>query len=407
MIREPDGWADGPEVPSVREARLRGGSDALGVVVFVVVVVLVASVIWNWSPNDLTVYHLAVAHVLTDDVYQFGYPDLPFTYPPTALIALAPSGIGMPVARSLMFVCSVVAVVVTVRLTVRTAAPGTTWDRPGPIGLFSALTLLTWPFLFGSVLGQIAPVVMGLSAVGLLGRESRWNGVWLGAAVGIKLTPAAFWLYWWGVGRWRAVLVSMGTFLAWTAAAALVMPGSSWWYFGQGGLFRVDHNYAYLSNQALTGIGARLGLDAAAGRVGALVVSAAALLLAVGVARRLQKAGWSAAAVGLVGIWSGVAAPLAWTHAFVWWAPLAIAVWLCGRTRADLAVASLVYLAPLLVLLGPLGAPPPFGALEQVQGATYALTAVAVTAYLFWRVRSATGPAPVSRLVSEGNSLTP
>ncbi len=384
--------------------------DVVGVLFLGAILAMIAPIIWRFTGHDLNVYHYAVAHLLTDDVYEFVYPEWPFLYPPSALLALTPSGLALPVARALMFACSVLAVVATVTVTVRSAARGTAVDRVGPVAMLSALSLLTWPFIFGSVLGQVAPVIVGLTAVGVLGRRSRWNGVWLGTAIAIKLTPAAFWLYWGSVRRWRALLVSVGTFLAWTLVAALIMPSSSRWYFWDGGMFQADVEYDSLSNQSITGIAARMGLDGPAGRAGALVVAGAGLLAAVFVARRLHRVGWSAAAVGLVGIWTGLVAPVAWTHAFGWWPQLAIAVWLCGRRSADVVVAGAVYFAPLLVLVGPLDSPNPSGLSQQLQGATYALIAVAVTVYLSWRVRSAGGPVPVPRdsvLAGPGPDRTP
>lgn len=375
--------------PSSRPASASQLLDFLALIAISGILILIATAVWGVSPKDLSVYHDAVRHLASDDVYGFDYQGLPFAYPPSALIAMAPVGVALPAARILMFVCSVAAVVATVRLTVRSSAPGSAWDRVGAVAVLSGLTMMTWPFLLGSALGQIAPIVMGLTAVAVLGRRSRWNGVWLGTAVAIKLTPAAFWLYWGAIGRWRATLVSISTFLAWAVAAAVIMPQSTWWYFGEGGMVRAEQDYSYTDNQALMGVAVRALGDEPMVRVGAVAVSSMALLVAVAVAKRLRDAGWAAVAVSLVGVWSGIATPLGWTHAFVWWAPLAIALYLSGRTRTDRAAGVLVYLAPFLVLLGPPDAPSPVSGLEQVRGATYLVIGVAVTAYLSWRVRSA------------------
>lgn len=377
-------------------------TDAVGVLLFGAVLLLLWSEASGRRSGDLLVYHLAIPHLVADDVYLQGYPEWPYTYPPGALLLMAPLGLPLPVATALMFISGSAAVWVTVRVTVRASAPGSAWDRRGVVALLSALMLLTWPVMFSLAIGQIAPVVMGLTALAMLGRPSRWSGAWLGAAVGLKLTPAAFWLYGWVTGRRRVVLVSIGTFVLLTAMAAVLMPSSSWWYFGHGGVFRAQQDYQNLSNQAITGVVARMSSDHPLGRSLAIAVSALALLLAVAAARRIHQAGWTAAAVGIVGVWSGVAAPLAWTHAFGWWAQLALAVWLCGRRAADAVVALGVYLGPFFVLSGPLDDFPPFSAAEHLQGATYLIVAVAATIYLLWRVRSPRAPVAEGELVLRG-----
>ncbi len=175
--------------------------NVLGFTLFGCVVAILGLGVLKSSSVDLRVYHLAASHVLSDDVYLHRFPDWPFVYPPSALLLMAPMGAPLPVARILMFLLSVASVWITLHLTARSCAEGTAWARPGAVAAYSAVTLLTWPLLLGMGLGQVAPVVMGLSAIGMLGRPSRWSGAWIGTAAALKLTPALFGLHLWMVGR--------------------------------------------------------------------------------------------------------------------------------------------------------------------------------------------------------------
>lgn len=354
--------------------------DVAGVGLYLAVVALVAGVLRDVRAPDVQVYHLALEHLGADDVYRHFYPDLaaPYTYPPSALVLLAWLAVPLAAARVLMLVATTVSVWVTAAVVVRTAARGSPWDRAGTVGAVSAVTLLSLPLFLAAGLGQAAPVVMGLSAWGMLGARSRWRGAWVGTAAALKLTPAAFALHWWSTGRRRDCLVTGAAFLAWTALGWWAMPASSQWYYLDGGVLRAPQDYTNVSNQALSGIAARAGWESPLAGVGVLGVCAALLAAGLLVARRAHGAGWEAAAVALVGLWSGVCAPLAWIHAFGWWVPLAVAIALHGRTRRDVLVAVVTALWPAALLAVPTGPGPSIGS------AWYPLGVVLVTTWL-WR----------------------
>ncbi len=354
--------------------------DVVGVGLYLAAVALVAGVLRDVRAPDLQVYHLALEHLGADDVYRHLYPDItaPYTYPPSALVLLAWLAVPLAAGRVLMVVATAVSVWLTSAVVVRTAAQGSPWDRAGIVGAVSAVTLLSLPLFLAAGLGQAAPVVMGISAWGMLGARTRWRGAWVGAAAALKLTPAAFALHWWSTGRRRDCLVAGAAFLAWTALGWWAMPASSRWYFRDGGVLRAPQDYTNVSNQALSGIAARAGWGSPPAGVAVLAVSAALLVAGLLVARRAHDAGWDAAAVALVGLWSGVCAPLAWIHAFGWWVPLAAAIALHGRTRRDVLVAVVTTLWPAALLVVPTGPGPSIGS------AWYPLGVVLVTTWL-WR----------------------
>lgn len=359
-------------------------ADLFGVCLYLTAVAVEAGVLHNVRAPDVGVYHLAIPHLLSDDVYQHYYPDLasPYTYPPSALLLLGLLAVPLVLARVVVFAALVTSVWITVRLVVRSAGRGSGWDTIGVTGAVAAVTVLSLPLFLAAGLGQAAPVVMALSAWGMLGARSRLRGTWVGTAAAIKLTPAAFALYWWTIGRRRDATVAAASFVVWTALGWGLMPASSRWYFQGGGVMRAPQDYTNISNQALSGIAARAGWEAPAQRAGIVVVSAVLLVVAMVVARRVQQSGWNAAAVALVGVWSGVCAPLAWIHAFGWWVPLAAAIALHGRTSRDVVVAMMMVVWPYV----PLVTSPGSGPSGLLNTAGYACGAVLLTAWLWWRV---------------------
>lgn len=368
--------------------------DGVGVGLLAAVLVAMHPAMAGSQSGDLQVYHLAVRRLLSDDVYLHGYPDWPFTYPPSALVLLGFAGLPWPVARGLMLALSVAACAVTIALTIRAAAPGSRWVRPGPVAVATALMLLSPAVVVGTWLGQAAPVVLGLSAVAAYGHRPTRDGIVIAVAVAIKLTPALFVVHWALTGRRRHVLTASAAFAVITVGTALVMPRSSWWYFGQGGLLRAAQDYDSASNQAISGTLARLGLDSAAGRGLAVVLALLTLPWALTVARRLHRAGRTAVAIPLVGVWSGLAAPLAWIHAFGWWIPLAVGAGLMAVGRRDRAAALLALLGPLVMYLGPWGAPGTDGAVTTLWCANNLIVGVVVTLLLAGPARGErTGPA--------------
>lgn len=365
-----------------------------------------ADIMATAQPGDLRVYHQAVGHILADDVFEHRYPEWPFTYPPSALLILGFTALPWPAIRVLMALLTGAACVVTMALTTRRAAPGTAWTRPGPVAGASAVMFLAPATAHGMLMGQAAPLVLALSAIAAFGRRPIRGGVLMAVAMAVKLTPALFVVHWALIGERRRVVTATLTLAGLTIGAALVMPHSSWWYFGEGGMLRAEQSYASPSNQAIAGTLARLGLDSALGRVVALGLALALLPWAMSVARRLHERGRTAVAVPLVGVWSGLAAPLAWVHAFGWWVPLAVAIALSGRRAQDLATAGVALAGPGLMGTLLLGFPGG-GLLATLWLANHLVVGLLVTALLDVSTRTRQGAAaPTTRLLAQAGPRT-
>jgi alpha-1,2-mannosyltransferase len=139
-------------VPDTNEAAATGRRTdsrwptGLGVVVAVLVGVGVTAWFWHedqvftTSGLDLRVYRDAARAFLDgQDVYAGRFEDLPFTYPPFALLVLVPFAlVSEPVAIGLMYAVSVVALVLVVRWCQEYVVPG----RAGPWWLTVSLGFL-------------------------------------------------------------------------------------------------------------------------------------------------------------------------------------------------------------------------------------------------------------------------
>lgn len=146
---------------------------------------------------------------------------------------------------------------------------------------------------------------------------SRWKGVAIGLAAGIKLTPAIFAVYLLLTRRYRAAATAAAVFAGTVAAGSAVLPASSGWYWAgefasPGRISPVDDP----ANQSLLGVLSRtlhtadvlpLWLPLAA------AVAATGLALAAAAGRRGDEApGFSLCAVtGLL------VSPISWTHHWV------------------------------------------------------------------------------------------
>lgn len=308
---------------------------------------------------DFVIYREAARRLAYDDVYDRSYLGLPFAYPPSSLAFLQPTTLPTPFGQALWFALGMGAIWVTMRLIAQAAAPGSWWSRPGGTSALAAAGLLTHPIQHALLIGQVTPLLMGVVAVATLGRNRRSDGVLVGLATSVKLTPALFAAWWWLVGRRRDALVAAATFGVAGAVGWVLMPRSSRHYFLEGGFLALEGNTPAegLGNQAILGVALRVGVAPGWALPVSVVVGVLFAVWILGVSRRLSLGGWAGIAVPLVGVGAGLAAPLGWSHAFVWWAPLAAAIALSRRGRADLLIAALIFCSALIPIRDSVGRP--------------------------------------------------
>ncbi|QFG22932.1 glycosyltransferase 87 family protein [Actinomadura sp. WMMB 499] len=312
---------------------------AAGVVAEIIAIVVLLRVRPMPLPHiDVDLYRVAVKEWLAGgDVYGQLPPTragwaIPYIYPPFALVVLYPLGV-LPwsVAVTGWFALSVLAVAATLYAVARR-----TWPSGGARGalVVTALALPVATVLVNPVretlgIGQINVLLMGLVAVDCLIERPRWpRGMLVGIALAVKVAPAAFLLFFLLRRDVRALVVSGVTALAATAVGFAAMPETAWNYFS-GGLapVRAISGVPMAANQNLRAVLARFDVPGA---------QAWWLLLVLLVVAATAAGMWwalrdrdPALALMINALGALLAAPIAWTHHWVWVAPALVV--LAGR----------------------------------------------------------------------------
>ncbi|MBM2621481.1 DUF2029 domain-containing protein [Actinoplanes sp. LDG1-06] len=168
--------------------------------------------------------------------------------------------------------------------------------------------------------GQVSLFLAALVVVDVLAlRRTGGNGVLLGMAAAVKLTPLIFIPLLWFSGRRRAAVVAVGTFAGCAALGAIALPGDSWRFWGGEG-FQVSR-LGYVTgvgNQSFNGALMRLDVPEHARTVLVLVIGGAVAVAALLRGVRLAKDGNWLGAVIVVGAASVVLSPVSWTHHQIW-----------------------------------------------------------------------------------------
>ncbi|MEU7908779.1 glycosyltransferase 87 family protein [Actinoplanes sp. NPDC049118] len=317
---------------------------------------------------DMVIYHDAIRWwTHGGDLYDYAAPvrgHLGFTYPPFAALVLMPvASTSAATAGWLNAAGSIVALAVVLAVLIAPIAEAHGRSRRSVLAVALPLALCTEPVRQTLGLGQVNLWLFALVVLDLIvvrRHASRWTGVGVGVATAVKLTPGLFIVYLLVTRQWRAARTACLTVAALTVGAFLAAPAESVRYFGDL-MWRPDRVGApdALTNQALTGLFARL--DAPAG----WWTIAGLLVLAIGLhrARRANAGGDEVTALTLTGLTANLISPMSWTHHLVF---LPVAVLLLadrGLRRRDplpalaalagyaLSVASPIWLAPGNALL--------------------------------------------------------
>ena len=258
-------------------------------------------------------------------IYDYRVPGTTygFTYPPFAAVSMLPMALlGLRAA-------------ITAALLLNLAALGAVvWMLAGPVlrrygwygwALTGCALALFEPVRDTVSFGQVNLVLLALvltDAWLLTTGRGRWAGIGIGLAAAIKLTPALFIGLLLLAGRRRAAGVATAVAGAATALAAWVAPDASRFYWSEA-LWDTGRigKAAYVSNQSLQGVLARLAAPGEPSRVVWLVV----VLVVLGVwacrARRAVVVGDWWAAFALTGLTACLVSPITWVHHLVWLLP--------------------------------------------------------------------------------------
>lgn len=331
---------------SLRVRILAVAATVVALAAAVTLVLVMSSAVGSGLLGDLEIYRGAIAYAFGGgDLYAWVYQHptvhgLGFTYPPFAAIAMS----------WLIFVPLVPAKVIWTLFTFGLAAAccwllvnraaasadGRPERTPESQLLWTALATMlfsfSFPFLHNLAVGQASLFVLALALFDHR-LPRRWQGVLVGLAGAIKLTPLVFVPYYLFTRQWRQAAVSSGVFVAASGVSYLVFPAASVSYWTEklwqtGRVGRVDSTV----NKSLLGFLSRLLPDGAATTIIWLVLAVAVAAVAYWRARRSLAAGDELGAVLLVGALSVALSPISWPHHQLWLS-LVACWWLLQRRR--------------------------------------------------------------------------
>ncbi len=310
---------------------------------------------WDAFGLDAEIYRQAVIHALSGgDVYSAKYGwnggGLPFTYPPFAIIVLAPlSLLGPTAGQAVVFLASYCCLVVIVRLCLRYALP----ERSVPLWVSgvaaTGLVVVCEPVRSTLGLGQINLILLAL-VLGLDTRPGRLQGIGAGVAAAVKITGGILIIGQLVRGDRRAFARGLLTAVVLTGVAALWMPSQTREFFGSL-LWDPSRtgNTDYIGNQSLNGLLERHVAPSLQWMWLPLV--AAVLVLMVVAIRRHATDPWVGLAVSAIA--GCLISPVSWTHHWVWALPV-LAVGIRYRARPWILASSVAMAA--VTMLPSLGA---------------------------------------------------
>jgi alpha-1,2-mannosyltransferase len=316
---------------------------------------------------------------------------LPFTYPPIAAVLLSPLAlVPMTAAGVVLTLGSVALVAVALAVFLRRLA------GPASSSLWTVAWLLPAALLLEPVrntldYGQVNAVLMALVTLDCLVAAPRWpRGALVGLAAAVKLTPAAFVLFFLLRRDYRAAAAAASSFLIATGAGFALAWHDSVQYWTRT-VFDVSRigDPAYTANQSIEAVLARGGLDpqSLAGTAVWLAASAAVVVVAWRGMRHALEASDDCWALSLNALAGLLISPISWSHQWVWIVPALLTLWFVGRRHhASLPIVTVFCGFALFV-----AAPQwwlPHGAnrelswapWEQVLGSSYVIFAVLVLA---------------------------
>lgn len=284
---------------------------------------------------DLQVYRLGIETMRNGGDMYGSLPQttigigLPFIYPPFAALVLAPFAL-LPwnAAAWAFFITSVAALALTLYLVARRVWPGE--DRR-KLALFvtacaTPLALLLEPARSTLDFGQVNLLLMALVAADCLTEKPKWRrGMLIGIAAAVKLTPAAFVLYFLVRRDYKAAATAAITGAVMTALTFLVLPKEStqYWFGGLGNVKGLSGS-AFHTNQSIQGVLARFEIQKPLFTIIWLVLGAAVLALVVAAMR--QAVDYPPLALGINAVFTLLVSPISWSHHWIWIAPVLLAM---------------------------------------------------------------------------------
>lgn len=270
---------------------------------------------------DLQIYQEGSRIALDgDSPYGLGtWPYGPFLYPPFAVVAMAGfTVLPFGVLQTGWAVVSVASVFGIARIVVRRFD---LVDESLRLPLTSGLALASLalaPVWLSVVYGQVNIVLALLVVADTLVRNPRWpRGLLVGIAIGIKLTPAVFVLWWLLTGRRREAVVASVTFAA-TVVAGLLLMGDVGVDYWTNVAFELPERVAFSHILNQSAYAMFLRFDTPEPRLLANLLALPILAVGLWRSRAAFLNGQELVAVAICGATSVLLAPISWVHHSVW-----------------------------------------------------------------------------------------
>jgi len=295
----------------------------------------------TWDPSDEGVYRVAgelirshPAGLYTARVATTGNPKLAYLYSPFAAV-------GFEAATAFSWAVWQAALVVLDLLLLPLIAVASMYIKDRDVDIrhaaalaltLAAVSLWVEP-VFGTMsFGQINLIILGLIMGDLaLPDSSRWKGIGIGIAGGIKLTPLIFVVYLLATRRVRAGVTSMITFVVTIGIGFVFLPSASGWYW-KGGLMASGANIGVVLNQSLNGAVMRTVTSHSTQVLLWLMLAAVVGIFGLAVAVIAGRRGQDLLGIVACGVTGLLVSPISWTHHWVWVVP-ALAFMLTGPVR--------------------------------------------------------------------------
>ncbi|MFE7741649.1 glycosyltransferase 87 family protein [Nocardia sp. NPDC057455] len=277
---------------------------------------------------DLAVYRAAGA-ALSDghSVYASPSGKLPFIYPPFAALLFAPLSLpSLPVAMIVWNTIEAACLITVIRLCLQHCGMQGHRRRLGWAAGSTVLALPLTPVDVDLMAGQVNTMLVLIVLWDLLRSGARGQGIGIGIAAGLKLTPLIFVVYLACTGRIRQALWAIGAFGATIVASFAVLPSdaSTYWFskvFRINPVSRPQNSY----NQSLRSVLARLLGTARVTEVW-LVAGSVVGVLGLGAAVLLYRRGAPLAGACLCAFTGLLISPISWEHHWIWIVPMLMVV---------------------------------------------------------------------------------
>jgi len=259
---------------------------------------------------------------------------LPFVYPPFAALLLSPLVLlGWDASVVTLYVISTICFGLTIYLVSRAV-----WPKLGRMGGLCAasialpLSVFLEPVSQTYQFGQVSLIMMALVAIDCLAGRTVWpRGFGIGIAAAIKLTPAAFVLFFLVRKDYRSAIRAGITFAIAAIIGFFADFHASIQYWFQGGLSGGGvSGTAFKTNQTIEAVLVRTGLSGAPEKI-LWILLVAALVVLVGLAMRNSAPALALVANAGLGL---LVSPTSWSHYYVWVAPALVVMLAYGTRRA-------------------------------------------------------------------------